>query len=74
MAEIKRRGSLINEINLRSDSVNQLRDFLKKNAAIDLEIKAISLRNSKTAQPVIVDLKFESIKEVKLFKERKFLK
>jgi len=51
-----------------------LRDFLKKNSAIDLEIKAISLRNSKTAQPVIVDLKFESIKEVKLFKERKFLK
>ncbi len=74
LAEIKRRGSLINEIKLRSDSVNQLRDFLKKNPSIDLEIKAISLRNSKTAQPVIVELEFGSIKEVKLFKQRKFLK
>ncbi|MBK16486.1 MAG: hypothetical protein CMK49_00495 [Prochlorococcus sp. SP3034] len=74
LAEIKRRGSLINEIKLRSDSVKELRDFINKNRVIDLELKAISLRNSKTAQPVIVDLKFESNKEVKLFKQRKFLK
>ena len=74
LAEIKRRGSLINEINLRSDSVNELRDFLKKNSEIDLVLNATSLRNSKTAQPVVVDLEFGSLKEVKLFKERKFLK
>ena len=74
LAEIKRRGSLINEIKLRSDSVNELRDFLKKNSEIDLVLNAISLRNSKTAQPVVVDLEFGSLKEVKLFKERKFLK
>ncbi len=74
LAEIKRRGSLINEIKLRSDSVNELRDFLKKNSEIDLVLNSISLRNSKTAQPVVVDLEFGSLKEVKLFKERKFLK
>ena len=74
LAEIKRRGSLINEINLRSDSVNELRDFIKKNSEIDLVLNATSLRNSKTAQPVVVDLEFGSLKEVKLFKERKFLK
>ncbi len=74
LAEIKRRGSLINEIQLRSDSVNELRDFLKRNSEIDLELKAISLKNSKTAQPVIVALEFGSIKEVKLFKQKKFLK
>ncbi len=74
LAEIKRRGSLINEIKLRSDSVNELRDFLRKNSEIDLVLNAISLRKSKTAQPVVVDLEFGPSKEVKLFKERKFLK
>ncbi len=74
LAEIKRRGSLINEIKLRSDSVKELRKFIDQNRVIDIELKAISLRNSKTAQPVIVELKFESNKEVKLFKQRKFLK
>jgi len=74
LAEIKRRGSLINEIKLRSESVNQLREFLKRNSEVDLEMKAISLRNSKTAQPVIVDLEFVSIKEVKLFKQSKLSK
>ena len=74
LAEIKRRGSLINEIKLRSASVNELREFLKRNSEVDLEMKAISLRNSKTAQPVIVDLEFVSIKEVKLFKQSKLSK
>ena len=74
LAEIKRRGSLINEIKLRSESVNELREFLKRNSEVDLEMKAISLRNSKTAQPVIVDLEFVSIKEVKLFKQSKLSK
>ena len=74
LAEIKRRGSLINEIKLRSESVNELREFLKRNSEVDIEMKAISLRNSKTAQPVIVDLEFVSIKEVKLFKQSKLSK
>ena len=74
LAEVKRRGSLINEIKLRSDSVKELRDFLTKKREVDLELKAISLRNSKTAQPVIVELDFTSNKEVKLFKQRKFLR
>jgi len=74
LAEIKRRGSLINEIKLRSDSVKEFREFINKNREIELELKAISLRNSKTAQPVIVALEFRSTKEVKLFKQKKFLK
>ena len=74
LAESKRRGSLINEIKLRSDSVRILREFLNKNEEVDLELKAISLRNSKTAQPVIIELNFVTNKDVKLFKERRFLK
>ena len=53
---MKRRGSLINEIKLRSESLNEVRDFLNENNKANFELEVISLRNSKTAEPVIVDL------------------
>ncbi len=56
LAEVKRRGSLTNEIKLRSDSVNELRDFLNKKDKTNFELEAVSLRNSKTIQPVLVEL------------------
>ena len=56
LAEMKRRGSLINEIKLRSESVKELRDFLNKNDKTNFELEVVSLKNSKTAQPVIVEL------------------
>ena len=56
LAEIKRRGSLTNEIKLRSDSVKELKNFLNKNEKTNFELEAVSLVNSKTAQPVIVEL------------------
>ena len=56
LAEIKRRGSLVNEIKLRGDSIKELRDFLNKNDKTNFELEAVSLFNSKTAQPVIVEL------------------
>ena len=56
LAEMKRRGSLINEIKLRSDSLKELRDFLTKNEKVTFELEAVSLRRSKTAEPVIVKL------------------
>ena len=56
LAEVKRRGSLINEIQLRSDSLKELKDFLNENDKDIFELEAVSLRSSKTAQPVIVEL------------------
>ena len=56
LAEVKRRGSLVNEIKLRGDSIKELRDFLNKNDKDNYELEAVSLRNSKTAQPVVVEL------------------
>ena len=56
LAEMKRRGSLINEIKLRSDSIQELRDLLSKNDKTKFELEVVSLRNSKTVQPVIVEL------------------
>ena len=62
LAETKRRGSLVNEIKLKSESVEKLRVFLNRYKEVDLELEAVSLRKSKTAQPVIVELKFNAIK------------
>ena len=56
LAEVKRRGSLTNEIKLRSESVKELRDFLNKNDKTNFELEAVSLTNSKTAQPVLIEL------------------
>ena len=56
LSEIKRRGSLTNEIKLRSDSIKELRNFLNKNDKNTFELEAVSLINSKTAQPVVVSL------------------
>ena len=62
LAETKRRGSLVNEIKLKSESVEKLRVFLNRYKEVDLELEAVSLRESKTAEPVIVELKFYTIR------------
>ena len=62
LAETKRRGSLVNEIKLKSESVEKLRVFLSRYKEVDLELEAVSLRKSKTAEPVIVELKFYTIR------------
>ena len=56
LAEMKRRGSLTNEIKLRRDSVKQIRDTLNKNNKTDFELEAVSIRSSKTAQSIVVEL------------------
>ena len=56
LAEMKRRGSLTNEIKLRGDSLKKVRDFLIKNNKTNFELEAVSLKSSKTAQAVIVEL------------------
>ncbi len=61
LAEAKRRGSLINEIKLKSDSVKKLQLFLKQNKGFDFVFEVISLRDSKTAQPVYVELKVSKL-------------
>ena len=43
-------------IKLRSDSVKELRDLLNKNNKTNFELEAVSLSNSRTVQPVIIEL------------------
>ena len=53
---MKRRGSLTNEIKLKSESLEKVRNFLNKNQKTNFELEAISSRDSMTAQPLIVEL------------------
>ena len=61
LAEAKRRGSLINEIKLKSDSLKKLQVFIEKNKGFDFEFEVVSLRDSKTAQSIIVELKVSKL-------------
>ncbi len=61
LAEMKRRGSLTNEIKLSSDSFQELRNFLNNNDKTNFELEAVSMINSKTAQPVIVELNINNL-------------
>jgi len=56
LAEMKRRGSLTNEIKLRSESVKKIKDFLNTNNKTNFELEAVSLKNSKTAQAIMLEL------------------
>ena len=61
LAEAKRRGSLVTEIKLKSDSVKKLQFFIKQNKGFDFTFEVVSLRDSKTAQPVVVALKVSKL-------------
>ena len=61
--EIKSKGSQASEINTRGNFVKKIRDFLIANQNIEFKLEVVSLRDSKTAEPVVVEiniLKIES--------------
>ena len=54
--EIILRGSQANEINTNGNFVKKIRDFLKENQNIKFKLEVISLRDSKTAEPIVVEI------------------
>jgi len=54
--EIKLKGSQVNEINTNGNFVKKIRDFLKENRNVKFKLEVVSLRDSKTADPIIVEL------------------
>ena len=54
--QIKLRGSIANEISTRGDFIKKFRDTVNKNQNVKYRLEVISLKNSKTADPIIVDL------------------
>ena len=54
--KIKSRGSIVNEITTRGNFIKKIRDELKMNQNIKYQLEVVSLKDSKTADPIIVDL------------------
>jgi len=54
--QIKSRGSIVNEITTRGDFLNKIRDSLKINRNDKYRLDVVSLRDSKTADRIIVEL------------------
>jgi uncharacterized protein (DUF3084 family) len=55
-AEIKLKGSQVNEINTRGNFVKKITDFLQDNQNIKFKLEVVSLRDSKTAEPIVVEI------------------
>ena len=49
-------GSQASEINTRGNFVKKIRDFLKDNQNIKFKLEIVSLRDSKTAEPIVVEI------------------
>ena len=54
--KIKLRGSIVNEITTRGDFIKKIRDSLKIDQNHKYRLEVVSLKDSKTADSIIVDL------------------
>ena len=54
--EIKLKGSQVNEINTRGKFIKKITDFLQDNQNIKFKIEVVSLRDSKIAEPIVVEI------------------
>ena len=54
--KIKSRGSIVKEITTKGDFIKKIGDHLKKNQNNEYLLEVVSLRDSKTAESIIVDL------------------
>ena len=61
LAEAKRRGSIATRINFKGDSIKKLQSFMRRNKAFDFQFEVVSLRDSKTAQPIVVEIKVSKL-------------
>jgi len=56
MNEIKTKGSQVSEIKTNGNFVKKIRDFLKENRDVKFKLEVVSLRDSKTAEPIVVEI------------------
>jgi len=54
--KIKSRGSIVNEITTRGNFIKKITDSLKMNQNNKYRLEVVSLKDSKTADPIIVEL------------------
>jgi len=54
--EIKSKGSQVSEINTNGNFVKKIRDFLRENQNIKFKLEVVSMRDSKTIEPIVVEI------------------
>ena len=54
--EIKSKGSQVSEINTSGNFIKKIKDFLQENQNIKFKLEVVSLRDSKTVEPIIVEI------------------
>ena len=54
--EIKSKGSQVSEINTSGNFVRKIRDFIQENQNIKFKLEVVSLRDSKTVEPIVVEI------------------
>ena len=54
--EIRSKGSQVSEINTRGNFVKKIRDYLQVNQNIKFKLEVVSLRDSKTIEPIVVEI------------------
>ena len=61
MDEIQSKGSQVGEINTNGNFVKKIRDFLQENQNINFMLEIVSLRDSKTVEPIVVEINIVKI-------------
>ena len=59
--EIKSKGSQVSEIKTNGNFVKKIRDFLQENKNIKFKLEVVSLRDSKTIEPIVVEINISEI-------------
>jgi len=59
--KIKSRGSIVNEITTKGDFIKKIRDSIKIGQKKKYLLEVVSLKDSKTAEIIIVELKVTKI-------------
>ena len=59
--KIKLRGSIVNEITTREDFIKKIRDSLNKSQNNEYLLEVLSLKDSRTADPIIVELNISKL-------------
>ena len=54
--EIKSKGSQVTEIKTNGNFIKKIRDFLQENQNIKFKLEVVSLRDSKTVEPIVVEI------------------
>ena len=54
--KIKSKGSQVTEIKTNGNFIKKIRDFLQENQNIKFKLEVVSLRDSKTVEPIVVEI------------------